>query len=271
MLHSCRNCWFNGLQYGALGLPVGYCSRHQVVLNVAEATTCGQHMRKDLPLHRAKQVSLIHAARYSKEVIVRIYGDEIAKREVSSDQRDINSLGTDRIGGLVSDYGVLNSTIESLAQLNMLNEARAEVAMMSLARGYVYNCVGRGGNWTSGLHLFWWTKKRLAEIPDIPVKDLLTTGGTQLSRQVDLTAWSVMMLRLTLIDDIVEHAVAQNYMVGDARGLLQKCAEAVQVFNIKRVGKWMRAEALPALDKMLPYEKYKELSRKLHKENGEDI
>ena len=52
-LHSCQNCWFNGLQYGALGLPVGYCSRHNKILNVSDRSTCGLHLRKDLTVLRA--------------------------------------------------------------------------------------------------------------------------------------------------------------------------------------------------------------------------
>lgn len=270
MLQSCQNCWFNGLQYGALGLPVGYCSRHQKILNAADATTCGLHMRKDLPLSRALQVSQVHAARYSDSVIVKIYGDEEAIHEVSSNKKDINSLRSDSVGEIVSDYGMLDSKIESLAQLKTLSGARAEVAMMSLARGYVNNCASRNGKWTSGLHLYWWTKKRLTEIPEISVKDLRTTGGIQLSRQVDLTAWSVIMLRLTLIDDVIEYAAAQNYPIGQVRGLLQKSAEAVQTFNLGRLTRWMRIEALPILDKMLPYEMYVELSRQLHKESGDE-
>lgn len=270
-LQSCQNCWFNGLQYGALGLPVGFCSRHQVVLNAAEGTTCGLHMRKDLPIKRAKQVSLVHAAKYSKTNIVRIDREGVATIEASSDERDIDALRTDPVGELVSDYGILGSKIESLSELRRLNGARAELAMMSLARGYVYNCVNRNGNWTSGLHIYWWTKKRLPDIPEISAQDILSTAGIQLARQLELTKWSVMLLRLTLIDDIVEHAAGQDHLMGEARGLLQKYAEAIQTFNLNKTSKWMRAEALPILDKALSYKRYVELSRKLHKDIGDDF
>jgi hypothetical protein len=267
MLHSCQNCWFNGLQYGALGLAVGYCSKHRMILNAAEATTCGLHVRKDLPLQRAMQVSSAHAARYSDAVIVNIYGGKETERETSSDSKDLDSLRSDPVGDIVADYGTLDSTIESLAQLKTLSGARAEVAMTSLARGYVNNCVSRDGSWTSGLHLYWWTKKRLAEIPEISVKDIRTTGGIQLSRQVDLTAWSVVMLRLTFIDDVVQHAAAENEPVGQVKGLLQQAAASVPTFNLRNLTRWMRAEALPSLDKMLPWERYVELSRQLHKQS----
>jgi len=270
MLQSCQNCWFNGLQYGALGLSVGYCSRHQKILNASEGTTCGLHMRKDLSLARAKQVASVHAAKYSASVIVHIHRDKEAEREVSSDEKDLNSLRRDAVGELVADYGMLDSKIESLAQLKTLAGARAEVAMLSLARGYVSNCMSRDRNWTSGLHLYWWTKKRLPEIPDISVEDLRTTSGIQLSRQLDLTAWSVIMLRLTLIDDVIGYAAIQNDALGEVTGLLQKASEAVQTFNLHKLSKWLRVEAQPALDRRLSYERYVELSRRLHKDIADE-
>ncbi len=267
MLHACQNCWFNGLQYGALGLPVGYCTRHRKVLNAADFTTCGQHLRKDLPLSRARQVAEIHAARYPQDTIVRIYGEDEAVEEVSADEKDLDSLRQDPVAEAASDYGLLNSRIESLAQLKALPGARAEVAMLSLARGYVRNCVMRGGAWTSGLHLFWWTKKRLAEMPDIGVNDLRTTDGIPLSRQVELTAWSIVMLRLTFIDDMAFYAADSQHPVGKATGLLQRYAGSATSFSMPRLAKWIKAEALPILDQALPYQEYRELSAELHKES----
>jgi len=94
------------------------------------------------------------------------------------------------------------------------------------------------------------------------------TGGIPLSRQATLTAWSIVMLRLTFIDDVVEYAAAENDAVGELKGLLQKAAIAVQTFNLQRLSGWMRREALPILDRQLPYERYRELSRQLHKDSA---
>jgi hypothetical protein len=270
MLVSCQNCWFNGLQYGALGLSVGYCSRHRIILNAADATTCGLHVRKDLSLDRAQQVAAVHAARYASSLIVRIYGNETAKDDVSSNERDLDSLRSDAVGDVVVEYGMLDSKIESLAQLKAMSGARAEVAMLSLARSYVSHCIGRQGSWTSGLHLYWWTKERLTATPDIAITDIRSTGGLQLARQIELTAWSVVMLRLTVIDDIIEYAAAQDDPLGEVRGLLDKSAEAVSTFNLRTLAKWMRTEARPRLDRMLPYERYVELARQLHKDQSDE-
>ena len=269
ILQSCQNCWFNGLQYGPLGLPVGYCSRHLKILNVAENTTCGLQLRKDLSLQRAKQVSKLHRPHYSSDNIVRLQDREIANGEVSAKEADLQSLRSDTIGEIVSDYGLLGSKIESLAMLNSTSGARAEVAMLSLSIGYVSNCVERNGHWTSGLHLYWWTKSRLALEPDIAPSDIRTVDGIQLSRQVMLTAWSIIMLRLTLIDDIAEHAASEQDGFGAARGLLTRAAEDVQTFNIKTLTKWIRSTAIPDLERALPYKRYVKLANELHVDHAD--
>lgn len=247
-LQSCQNCWFNGLQYGPLGLPVGYCSRHLKVLNVAEETTCGLQLRKDLSLKRALEVAGIHRKHYPVHEIVTVAEKKPANGSASSDPADLKSLTSDPVGAIAFDYGTLGSKIESLAMLKNTAGARAEVALTSLSRAYVANCVSREGRWTSGIHLYWWTKSRLADEPQIAASDIRTVGGLQLSRQVALTAWSVVMLRLTLIDDIAEHAASQGDQLGLARGLLNKAAEDVQSFNIKTLTRWIQTTALPALD-----------------------
>lgn len=267
-LHSCQNCWFNGLQYGALGLPVGYCSVHKKILNIADGTTCGLHLRKDLPLYRVKQVAVHHSGKYPENMIIRIISGIEEKRDVSSDDKDLLSLRQDSVADAALDFGLLGSKIESLAQLKAMPGARAEVAMLSLARGYISNCMERNGKWTSGLHLYWWTRSRLTDIPDVEVRDIRAVGATQLARQQILIAWSVVMLRLTLIDDVVEYAAIQDDPIGKAKGLLDRAAESTQTFNLRSLSKWLKAEAIPIIDSRLSYARYVELSQELHKESA---
>jgi hypothetical protein len=267
-LQSCQNCWFNGLQYGALGLSVGYCVRHRKVLGAPDDTTCGLHLRKDLPLGRARQVGDVHVHKkhYPVHEIVMVRDKGPTFDTVSDDPKDIKTLISDPVGATAYEYGALGSKIESLAVLRNTAGARAEVALASLGRGYVANCVARNGRWTSGIHLYWWTKLRLIEEPIILASDLRSTDGIKLSRQVALTAWSVVMLRLTLIDDIAEHAASQGHNFGRARGLLSKAAEDVQDFNFRSLRKWLLSTALPILDHRLPYKAYVQLANELHKE-----
>jgi hypothetical protein len=132
-LHSCQNCWFNGLQYGALGLAVGYCPRHLKILNTAEETTCGLHLRKDLSFKRAVAVGAVHRGHYPVREIVTVNGCKPANGSVSSNSADIKALTSDSVGAIAFDYGALGSKIESLSMLRMTPGARAEVALTSLS------------------------------------------------------------------------------------------------------------------------------------------
>ncbi|RZT58243.1 hypothetical protein EV283_0010 [Sphingomonas sp. BK036] len=265
-LHSCQNCWFNGLQYGAVGLSFGYCARHRKVLNLPDETTCGQHIRKDLSSKRAEEVAVYHSKAYADDKIVRLTtGLEVAS-DASAAARDVNIIRSDIVGESVVDYGYLDSKIESLAQLRGIRSARSDIALTSLGRAYVQNCARRGGRWTSGIHLFWWTKKRLAEVPQLRVEDIRYAGHIQLSRQTDLAAWSVMMFKLYLLDDIVSYAGIQNDVLGRESGIANSAAIAVPTFNVRKLSAWISRELLPALEARLDYERYSELSRELHQE-----
>ncbi|MFA7242355.1 MAG: hypothetical protein WC091_19760 [Sulfuricellaceae bacterium] len=269
-LHSCQNCWFNGLQYGALGIAVGYCSRHKKILNVADGTSCGLHLRKDLSVSRAKEVSEIHKKHYNSDCVVRLLDGVCYEADISNNEKDKNHLRTDTVAEVVVDYGEIGSTIESLAQLRAMPGARAELAMLSLGRGYIANCVSRNGKWTSGLHLYWWSRRRLAEIPEIKVEDLRSVGATQLSRQSDLTSWSLVMLRLTFIDDIAGYASQQNDPLGKVHSLTEQAALALDSFNLRTLSKWLKTEAAPQLDARLSHARYADLANKFHTEREGD-
>lgn len=265
-LHSCQNCWFNGLQYGALGLAVGYCVRHGKILNAPDVTTCGLQLRKDLTLVRAKELSEVHGKRYSIEFVCRINDGKPYDGDISDDQKDIELLKKDSVADAVTDYSELGSTIESLAQLKAMPGARAELAMLSLGRGYTNNCVSGNGKWTSGLHLYWWSRRRLTDIPEIRLDDLRSVGATHLSRQMDLTSWSLMMLRLTLIEDIITYAHQQGDPLGRIPSLTEQAALSLDSFNLRSLAKWLKSKAIPQLDARLSSTRYVELANELHSE-----
>jgi len=263
-LHSCHNCWFNGLQYGALGLAVGYCSRHKKILNVADKTTCGLHLRKDLTVDRAMEFSKVHKSSYTSDCVTRIVDVGCYGTDVSDSDKDKDHLRKDSVADVVVDYGELGSTIESLAQLKALAGARAELAMLSLGRAYVANCISNKGKWTSGLHMYWWSRRRLTDIPEIKVEDLRSIGATTLSRQADLTSWSLVMLRLTFIEDITNYAGRQNDPLGKVRSLTEQAALALDTFSLCALKKWLKTEAAPQLDARLSRNRYVELAENLH-------
>ena len=74
------------------------------------------------------------------------------------------------------------------------------------------------------------------------------------------------MLRLTLIDDVVEYAAEEGDSLGEVKGLLDQAAETVQTFNLRTLSKWLKSRAIPTLDAALPYARYVELSQELHKD-----
>jgi len=262
-LQSCNNCWFNGLQYGVLGLSVGYCSRHRKILNAPGETTCGWQLRKDLTLGRAVEVAELHQRHYAVEFVARIVDGMPRERDTSHNERDIQLLGRDPVAGVVLDHGELGATVESLAQLKAMPGSRAELAMLSLARGYVSHCVSRKGNWTSGLHLYWWSRQRLGDIPEIEVEDLHTMGAIQLSRQINLTSWSLMMFRLTFIEDMIVHARQQGDPLGNISSLTEQAALALSTFNVHRLSVWLKTKAIPQLDARLPRGRYMAMAREL--------
>jgi hypothetical protein len=267
-LQSCQNCWFNGLQFGALGLPVGYCTHHRKILNFSDGTTCGMQIRKDLSLVRASKVATVHSKVFVESKIVRWMDNAEVDADSSDSERDLDTLRRDAVGNAVSDYGHLDSKIESLSQLWAIKTARSDVALTSLARAYVNNCVNQGGRWTSGIHLYWWIKTRLVNVPDVAVDDLRFVGSTQLARQTELTSWSIMMFRLSFVDDIVEYAGKENDEIGRAKGLLNEAAMAVTTFNVRKLRDWIQKEAIPLLDSRLNRNRYSKLARELHKESG---
>ena len=267
-LNSCQNCWFNGLQYGALGLSFGYCTRHKKLLNAPDKTTCGLHLRKDLTVLRANKVAELHADSFSKGVVSRVIDNSCNEEDVSDKANDIKILKKDAVANAVTDYGELGSTIESLAQLKAMPGARAELAMLSLGRGYINNCISKNGKWTSGIHLYWWSRSRLADLPEIKVEDLRSVGATQLSRQHVLTSWSLIMLRLTFIEDMTSYANQQGDPLGEVPSLTEQAALALGSFSLKALIKWLKSEASPQLDHYLPYARYRELANDLQSERA---
>lgn len=265
IIQSCQNCWFNGLQYGPLGLAVGYCAIHKVILNHSESTTCSYHLRKDLSLNRAYQVSAHHKDYYNSDGrIVDLDRPDALSTETSTKETDLTRLRKDPVGELVSDYSHFDSKIAFLAQLKRTKGARAELAMLSLSRAYVNNCFKNDGKWTSGIHLYWWTKSRLAEEPDIRVDDIRYTDGLDLSRQLEFVAWSLIMLRLTFIADIAVYASESGERLAAARDILDEAASENHSFSITKLTRWMRRDAVPFLDDLFSKDRYFALANELH-------
>ncbi|NUP99532.1 MAG: hypothetical protein HUU35_06725 [Armatimonadetes bacterium] len=273
-LHSCANCWFNGLQAGSVGLSLGYCTEYQLVLRQPDQTTCGRHTRVDLTLARAAAEKRLHQAVYSSQEGVQRLSDGAAVTNGQFVSPDTAALRADPVGAVVADYGEYGAKIESLAQLRALRSPRAELAMLSLGRAYVDRCMARGGLWTSGLHLLWWTRQRLTDeqVPELAVTDLRYQTAASLERQLDLSRWWLLMLRLVFISDLGAHSLSGASEAGEPghlsalSDLAEQAAAATQIPSSRRLATWVRRTGAPLFDRCLPETRYRQLASALHRD-----
>lgn len=258
ILLSCSNCCFNGLQYGSVGLSVGYCVEHRRVLRHADETTCGRHFRKDLPKVVAEGFNQRHRVHYGDDAIYQIR----PRREVSDEsvyvENESDVLFQDETTSVVIEYGINESKIASLASLRRTAGARAELAMLSLGRSYIRRCSLRGGRWTSGVHLLWWLQSRLDKPPQLEIGDFRLQTLASMERQNELAVWSLVMLRLTVISDIGFSAKEDGHEVGAVSSFVEEAAESAST-DLKRLNRWVAKVARPGLSSVLSWEKYSKI------------
>jgi hypothetical protein len=265
MLLSCVNCCHNPLQSDAVGTQYGYCTQHRRLLLVPAQLTCGRHLRKDLPIVSASNEREKHQRRFTPAAVVDLFGAKpspVNGGYTSASPADQANLADDKVSEIIFEYGELESKIASMAQLRVLEGARAELAMLSLGRGYVNWCVERNGSWMSGLHLLWWTRKRLASYPDVRGTDLRTASPLPIARQIGLAQWSIVMMRLLFISDVASYAPRQDRM-GRLSKLAELAAEGTREISPGRLVGWVAREALPAFDAVLPRSRYDRLAKQL--------
>ena len=266
LLSSCANCWFNGLQYGSIGLSVGYCTEYRVVLRRSEETTCAKHMRKDLLYKSSVVFSFKHKQHYSLETGVQRLTDTVPVVDNGFVSRDTDFLRTDSVGDVVADYGEYGTKIESLSQLRALSTLRSELAMLSLARAYTARCVKRDGSWTSGIHILWWTRRKLADAkaPEVHINDLRYSSAGSLESQMELVQWSLLMFRLVFISDIGVHAAEKKEVdVGRLEGIAELAAEETEKPSLRKLAAWIKKRGLPLFDEALSEATYRRIVNSL--------
>ena len=211
---SCLNCCHNPLQLGPLGTQFGYCTRHRLVLNHPQATTCGQLLRKDLLAESASRENHLHAAAFSTDRIVFLGTRKQATALKGAVEKPNGQMPADAIVEELQNYGSLDSKIGSMAVLHRIPGARAEVAMLSLSRAYFRNCVANGGSWTAGIHLLYWTLRRLDEEPEINATDLRGPIPYSLTHTLAVARWSLLAFRLAFVSDVGRVAAAEGDRAG---------------------------------------------------------
>lgn len=262
---ACSNCCFNSLQYGSFGLSAGYCVEHRLVLRRADETTCGRHLRKDLLLERAESVWRAHSQEFSSNAVSFLRTRKSAMNGAMAVEDSTELLETDVVGEAVSEYGMLDSKNESLARLRSIPGARAELAALSLGRTYVRRCSQRGGAWTSGLTLLWWTRRNLVNKPVVTMQDIRYPSAAPLERQAELVAWSLVMLRLAFVTDVGWLAPSSDPVCG-LRSMAERAAEAVETPDLEELLAWIRTEGERFFDRHLPRQRVKALRSTLHRD-----
>lgn len=268
-LISCENCCFNALQYDNVGLSFGYCTEHRRVLNTPSRLTCGRHFRKDLLLLSAEQEGKRHSRRYSSAFVALVDdGSRANGSTTTTSPKDVAQVRKDEVANVVVDYGHFGTKILSLSQLRMLTGGRAEIALLSLARAYVRRCVQNGGAWTSGVHVSWWTKNRLAEEPSFEVSDLRVEAPIPVRRQIDLAKWSTVMMRLVFLSDLGRYASSDRSRVKSLATLAEDAAAATGSLSPRLLLAWVRHTALPKFEWALSEKSYARLCESLHRDTS---
>ena len=259
-LLSCSNCWYNALQAGSLGTSFGYCAEYRVILRRPDETTCKRQLRKDLLLDSALREHQTHNEKFGPEDGLKLVQDgESAANEIYQ-TKEIGLINGDRVANLVTEYGEYGSKIESLAQLRSTEGSRAELALLSLARGYTNRCMSRDGNWKSGIHLLWWTRQKLQKepIPHLDLDDFRYQLPIPIKRQIELGQWFILMLRLVFISDIAKHATESGDDIHSLADFAEDAALSSDVVDVGKLASWVKKVGIKRFDKVLPYNRYTE-------------
>lgn len=261
---SCGNCCFNGLQTQDVGLSVGFCVEHRLVLHEPGATTCARLFRRDVGVEQARCERVAHASTTPD----RITFLRDPARDVIADgaaDRDTSLLETDRVGAVVVEYRRLDSTATSLNRLNEIETTRAEVARLGLSRAYVNWCTenpkGNQPPWISGFRFLWWTRQSLRRPPVVEAGDLRNGARLPLREQEDLAKWSVMMERLTFLSDMGVHAARTHPKdpVARLRTLADEAAEAITAPTFGGLMRWIGRFGWRIAESAFPASRYEAL------------
>ncbi|MFY2562456.1 hypothetical protein ACN469_32980 [Corallococcus terminator] len=270
---SCANCCFNGLQHDTIGTSFGYCVEHRKILRFAEELTCGRQFRKDLPFVSSEREHEQHSKLYSRARVAFLRERSVSPEAAGFIERDAAPLRTDAVGDAVADYGLLGAKIESLARLKQLQGVRAEIAMLSMGRSYVRRCIERNGSWTSGIHILWWTRRRLTQEPEITINDIRVELAIPLPRQIEIAQWAVLMLRLIFISDIGHHAKTANprNSIGNLSSLAEEAAAETTNITPHALITWLKRKGLKRFDDALPEHTYIRIAKELHRNDDDPL
>jgi hypothetical protein len=265
---SCVNCCHNPLQLGPVGTSFGYCTRHRVLLTQPHRTTCGQLLRKDLLSESAAREQTVHTRQYSPEHIALVVDPGVAAAPHGLVEKPNGQVKRDAVIEEVLNYGGLDSKIATMAALHRVPGCRAEVAMLSLSRGYFKTCVSRGGPWTSAVHLAYWTLDRLDVEPELAATDLRGPIGFSVARTIALAQWAIVAFRLAFLADVGRQAQRERDPAGRLATLAPTAAAAAPPTNPGLLLHWLGQKRGQWRAAISP-RRYAKLRESLHRDDEE--
>lgn len=261
-LLSCINCCHNPLQADTLGTSFGYCTEHRVVLRHPGELTCGRQLRRDLPILRADQVRDAQQKSFHGASVQFLRPSDKTPKQAGFVGTESSAGQLDSVVEIVSQYGDLDTKIESLAELRQVPGVRSEIALLSLGRAYSNRCFVRDHSWSSGIHLIWWTRKRLDEEPEVRAGDIRVELSLSLERQVDMAKWFVLMMRLLLISDVGFYAKQNSQRrLSALAGMAERAAEETDRLSPAVLLRWIRRTGIEIFDRALSEASYRRIRR----------
>jgi hypothetical protein len=228
-------------------------------------TTCGQLLRKDLLAESAQRERAIHAKSYPEDRVVTVaHPEQVASRKGYVEKPN-GQLPAGPIIEELQNYGRLDSKIASMAALHRIPGTRAEVAMLSLSRGYFGNCIAQGGRWTAGVHLLFWTLGRLDQEPSIGATDIRGPIAFSLGHTIAVARWTVVAFRLAFVSDVGRAAGAEQDRAGKLARLPSQAVRAVPGVDPDRLLRWLGKKKSSWSSALSPH-RYARLREELHHE-----
>ena len=203
---SCENCCHNPLQLGPIGLAFGFCVVHRMILSASHATTCGQLLRKDLPAVSARGERQIHARSHAVDHVVLLSNPAVSAESLLLAESPGAVLPADSVVGVVRRADATSGN--SIAKLQRLPGARAEIALLSLAKARIQDAMEASMHSGSEDALLRWMLSQLAREPELAANDLHEPLTAPLAATVSLGKWHIVALRLGVLSDIGEWAKA---------------------------------------------------------------
>ena len=166
-------------------------------------------MRKDLLRASAHEERALHQLHYRLDRVSLVVAPNVDAEKARFVEKPNGMFERDVVLDEVLSYAQYDTNISTMAALRRVEGMRAEIAMLSLSRGYLANCYDNKGPWFAGLHLAFWTLQRLDADPVFAASELHGPMRS-VSEAMAVAKWRVLAFRLYLLCDVSDETRAQK-------------------------------------------------------------